>query len=1153
MFRIALGCCLAALSTSLAWGADKPVFAPSSAWVKPEPLPSPSTATDSAPLRILLSDSQAQVTAAGEDRYEETVMQVASPAGLQALGNLAFPWDPATTTLVIHKLHIIRGGQVIDLAAGGQNLMVLRRENNLERAMLDGWLTAALAPAGLQVGDLVDIAVTYQYADPLLKGHVQFALGVPRQTPVGRLHMRLLWPRARAVKWRELPGLPPAKVSDTPEGSELLIEAQNLPTLQPPKQAPLRFQENSRLEVSDFADWAQASSLMAPLYAKASTLAPDSPLKAEVEKIRAASPDPKAQAALALHLVQDQVRYLFLGMDLGGYLPADADVTWMRRFGDCKGKTVLLLALLRQLGIQAEPAFVNATAGDGIDQDLPSDGPFNHVIVRAAIGGKVYWLDGTRQNDRTLDDIRIPPFEWALPVRDQGSSLEKLVEPPLDKPLTEMTVRFDASKGLDAPAAAHIEMIMRGDLATSLKLAVEAMQPEQRDRFLHDYWKKEFDFVAAKATSVTFEPATGEEHLVLDGSANMGWQVPPGGSEREYATDDTAMGWRADFSRPAGFGADAPFKMAFPMYSKLTETIVLPDGGRGFHIVGSNVDRTIAGLELKRRAHIEGGVFTVEATVRSVSPEITATEARGAQHELVRLTDDSLYVQAPAGSAQAQAQASAQSSTAMSLMGEGARFLAGHQLDAALAEFNRAAELAPELAAAYLGRGEVLLEKGDLDGAQADFDKALKLSPGLAPAMLGKGHVLFARHQAADAIALYDQALQADPKNLLGWVLRAVAYQELGRDNDAKADYDRALEIDPNSAAALTDRALLEMKLKQYDAALADADKAIAAANAPSDAYRVKGWLLEERNQPQEAIKALDIAVQHDLKDADALSIRGWAKLQLFQDADALADFDRALELHPSLLPALSGRGTALARLGRYAEAVQDYTKALDVTPADARPRLLIQRADAYHQQKQDDLAQADMNAMISLQPKAASSYFSLAGFLKRKGDYPGALKALADAHRLDPDNAAIVSFRADILQSSGQYVEGLKILDELISQRTGKADLLNKRCWYRATAGKELERALADCDAAIKLGAPGAQVLDSRGLVELRLGRFELAIADYDAALKLRPAQPTSLFGRGLSKLRSGQVKDGQADLAAAHVSDPKVEEEFAGYGLTP
>jgi len=75
------------------------------------------------------------------------------------------------------------------------------------------------------------------------------------------------------------------------------------------------------------------------------------------------------------------VRYVLLAIDDGGYVPAPADTTWSRRFGDCKGKTVLLLALLRELGIDARPALVSVQGGDGLNERLPMVGAFDHVFV----------------------------------------------------------------------------------------------------------------------------------------------------------------------------------------------------------------------------------------------------------------------------------------------------------------------------------------------------------------------------------------------------------------------------------------------------------------------------------------------------------------------------------------------------------------------------------------------------------------------------------------------------------------------------------------------------------------------------------------------------------------------------------------------------
>lgn len=77
--------------------------------------------------------------------------------------------------------------------------------------------------------------------------------------------------------------------------------------------------------------------------------------------------------------------------------------------------------------------------------------------------------------------------------------------------------------------------------------------------------------------------------------------------------------------------------------------------------------------------------------------------------------------------------------------------------------------------------------------------------------------------------------------------------------------------------------------------------------------------------------------------------------------------------------------------------------------------------------------------------------------------------------------------------------------------------------------------------------------VLDSRGLVHLRLGQNDAAIDDYDEALRRRPKTDWSLYGRGLAKQRMGQRAEGDADIAAALALNPGMSAEFKRYGIIP
>jgi hypothetical protein len=59
---------------------------------------------------------------------------------------------------------------------------------------------------------------------------------------------------------------------------------------------------------------------------------------------------------------------------------------------------------------------------------------------------------------------------------------------------------------------------------------------------------------------------------------------------------------------------------------------------------------------------------------------------------------------------------------------------------------------------------------------------------------------------------------------------------------------------------------------------------------------------------------------------------------------------------------------------------------------------------------------------------------------------------------------------------------------------------------------------ALRDCDRALQLKPDNADALDSRGLVNLELGRYPEAISDYSASLEKNPHSVSSMFGRGLA-----------------------------------
>lgn len=990
-------------------GDNEPRLGPAESWVKAPKTPTAVSAqTDgAAPAKLLLVDLENHYGTDGDQRYLEFAGKVLTPDGLSSLGSLSAEWNPDIETLTINKLQIIRGGTVIDRLPIDK-FFTLRRETQLEKAMLDGRLTAAVQVTDLQVGDVVDFAYTVSRKDPIVQGKSEGEHHLVHGFGPAILQFRDVWPSGKAIRWRATGGVADPKVAQTSEGTAVTNTFESLVTKAAPDGAPPRFKDAGHIEFSEFTDWTQVSSLLYPLFAKAATISPTSTLQADIAKIKAASSDPEVRASLALRLVQDQVRYMFVGLDNGGYNPAPADQTWSRRFGDCKGKTVLLLAILHELGIEAEAVMVNSQAGDDLDSRLPKLDVFDHVLVRAWINGHAFWLDGTAAADRDVRGLSEPPYNWGLPVKAAGSGLVRMAGQPLNLPRGETIMWIDSSKGLDAAPPVRVESVLHGDYAVLFSRKVGALSHDEAQKGFVEAWTKNYTWVEVKSVDWSYDANAGEFRFSMTGTGKAGsWGEDNQTATRVFEIDGSAFGKPKALARPGSQDQTAPFAIEFPGYERSVTMLKLPNGGEGYSIVGDNIVAKLNGAEFIRTTRFEHGAVIMSRSVRTLQAEVSAVQAQLDNAKIGLFDTGSSWVRSPLPAAR-------QAQTADALVERGYDLLNQDRPDQALALFDKALASNPAHLSARVGRADALAGKGDFDSAVREFDKippAAADEPGVA---LSRGGLMFAAGRFDEAVKVYTAALAHHPIAPI-YRARAEAYAALLHFDHALDDVEAAIKLKPD--------------------------------------------------------------------DADNYSLRGALHLGRKDPVKALEDFDHALRLAPDDADNLVGRAQVYAALKQYDRAIVDYDEAVRADPAALRP---LQ-------------ARADANAHL--------------------GRFEAAIHDLDHALELTPDSAM----------------------------------LLNSRCWIRAGWGQQLELAMADCQSALKSDPKSSAFLDSRGLVYLRLGKYDEAIADFDAALRITPRQGASLYARGLAKIRKGSLTSGRADIAAARAVQPGVQDEFERFGLRP
>jgi Domain of Unknown Function with PDB structure (DUF3857)/Transglutaminase-like superfamily len=98
--------------------------------------------------------------------------------------------------------------------------------------------------------------------------------------------------------------------------------------------------------------------------------------------------------------LQNNFRYVSIQLGIGGYKPLGADFTDAKKYGDCKGLSNYLVAVLRSVGIKSYIALISAESNqEPVDTSFPWN-QFNHAVV--CIPGKKdsTWLECT---SKTID------------------------------------------------------------------------------------------------------------------------------------------------------------------------------------------------------------------------------------------------------------------------------------------------------------------------------------------------------------------------------------------------------------------------------------------------------------------------------------------------------------------------------------------------------------------------------------------------------------------------------------------------------------------------------------------------------------------------------------------------------------------------------
>lgn len=247
------------------------------------------------------------------------------------------------------------------------------------------------------------------------------------------------------------------------------------------------------------------------------------------------------------------------------------------------------------------------------------------------------------------------------------------------------------------------------------------------------------------------------------------------------------------------------------------------------------------------------------------------------------------------------------------------------QIDEAIKQLRRAAEITPEYPVTYQGLGRILTSRGDLDEAGKNLHRALELGLQTAGVYRDMAIWLVKMGKTDEAIATFQRALtlnsyDANVLNNLGILLA-----RRGRLNEAIPLFQRAIEIQPENASSHQNLAYAYLGTGDGNRAIELLRRAIELNPKDAESLNSLAKILIDGGQLREATNYLRRVVELNPRDAAAHSNLAIALANQGELGEAAQIFEKALQIDPNLAQAHAALARVLGAQGKTSEAMVHY------------------------------------------------------------------------------------------------------------------------------------------------------------------------------------------------------------------------------------
>ena len=400
--------------------------------------------------------------------------------------------------------------------------------------------------------------------------------------------------------------------------------------------------------------------------------------------------------------------------------------------------------------------------------------------------------------------------------------------------------------------------------------------------------------------------------------------------------------------------------------------------------------------------------------------------------------------------------------------------------DKGLLYYQRYLVLEPDDAEMYYQVGLVQEKKSDVRAAIEDFKKSIEIAPEQPAPHLALAEIYEVHKSTSDAIREYSQAVQLEPRNPTILLRLGRLYYVDGQMQQAQAQFQAARDLAPDEPTVYYWLTRVSEDLKQWPDAVRNAEKSYDLTRETQFLPLIAYYLTLDQ-KVEEATTWLEKARKADPDNANTLLLLGMDYLDLNKSENARDVLQHGVKVHPQDAQLHFQLGIADDQLSRWDDAAAEFQQVLTLDPQNAAAMNYLGYSWADRGMRLPE-AEKLLRQAVALEPRNGAYLDSLGWVRFKQGDLKEAAGVLEQAYTVMPD-ALIYDHAGDVYAALNDWSKAAEVWTKSL-ELDAKNDKVRQKlrdATSRVTPGSDQRKYLKYVEGNFR------QVRDLRGAVRVK------------------------------------------------------------------